>query len=297
MLIPHIEGDAALIRHQQRDKVNGHLEFQPKHVIFAGNGAIEGGTTPLVRALATSTGKQILEHAAASVAAVLGQEFRGRKYFALKDLSEILANMDSLDEYFADYYSFKASLAGTYADAYATGELKLRANRHLDDLLEKTSPADIGVITVNWDRCIWEQARFHNVIQLHGISSHPESIVLPGEYADDDALTEILENHGFSIQDESVRNQVLRMFRGDFRRPLTAALQTAGFWLNDAETICIFGLAFHAYDAEICQLAWNTGKSAKNAKTITVINPSETDRAMCKFLFGAPQHEFVELAT
>ena len=109
MLIPHIEGDAALIRHQQRDKVNGHLEFQPKHVIFAGNGAIEGGTTPLVRALATSTGKQILEHAAASVAAVLGQEFRGRKYFALKDLSEILANMDSLDEYFADYYSFKSS--------------------------------------------------------------------------------------------------------------------------------------------------------------------------------------------
>lgn len=194
MLLPHIEGDAALIRHNQADRVNGHLNLRPRHVVFAGNGAIVGGTSPLVRAIADATGKQVPEHAAASIAAVLGQEFRGRKYFALKDLSEILANMESLDEYFAEYYSFKAALARSYAESFKAGELKLRTARPLENLLETAAPADIGVITVNWDQCIWEESRFQSVIQLHGVASNPESIVLPGEYADDDALADILEN-------------------------------------------------------------------------------------------------------
>lgn len=172
----------------------------------------------------------------------------------------------------------------------------MRTARPLETLLETAPPPDVGVITVNWDQCIWEESRFESVIQLHGVASDPESIVLPGEYADDDAFVDILENLGFSIQSEGVRNQVLRMFRGDFRRPLTAALQTAGFWLENAETICVWGLAFHPYDAEVCQLAWNAGRNARKAKTITVINPSEADRAMCKFLLSAPQDEFVELS-
>ena len=29
---------------------------------------------------------------------------------------------------------------------------------------------------------------------------------------------------------------------------------------------------------------------------LSIINPSDADRAMCKFLFSAPQHEFVELS-
>ena len=296
MLLPHIEGDAALIRHQQQDRINGHLKLRPKHVVFAGNGAIVDGTLPLVQTIAGATGKAVPGHAAASVAAVLGQEFRGRKYFALKDLSEILANMDSLDEYFADYYSFKAALSKNYAEAFKAGEIKLKIARPLENLVETASSHDIGVVTVNWDQCFWEEARFENVIQLHGLASVPESIVLPGEYADDDALAEILESLGFSIQDEGIRNQVLKMFRGDFRRPLTAALQTAGFWLSEAETVCVWGVASHPYDAEVCQLAWDTGRNARKTKTITIINPSETDRAMCKFLFSAPQHELVELS-
>lgn len=296
MLLPHIEGDAALIRHQQPDKVNGHLKMRPKHVILAGNGAIEGGTKPLMRAIMDTTSKQISEHAAASVAAVLAQEFKDRKYFALKDLSEILANMDTLDDYFADYYSFKANISKRYSEAFKAGEIRLRASPAFEDHFASISPSETGLVTVNWDHCFWEDSRFENVIQLHGLASDPESIVLPGEFADDDALVEILESLGFSIEDETIRKQALRMFRGDFRRPLTAALQTAGAWLGKAETICVWGLALHAYDSEVCQAAWRTGRNAERGKKITIINPSEGDRAMCKFLFSAPQHELVEFS-
>lgn len=296
MLLPHIEGDALLIRHRQLDKINGHLKLRPKHVIFVGNGAIEGGTLPLVRAIADTTGKHVSESVAASVAAVLAQEFKDRKYFALKDLTEILDNVGSLDEYFADYYSFKVNLSKHYLYSSKSGALRPRAATSVQDLVASAATSDIGLITTNWDHCFWEAQHFENVIQLHGLASDPNSIVLLGEFADDEALVEILESLGFSIKDEAIRNQVLKMFRGDFRRPLTASLHTAGFWLAKAETIHVWGLAFHPYDSEVCQLAWATGKESRGKKTITIINPSDADRAMCKFLFSAPQHEFIELS-
>jgi len=105
VLIPHIEGDAMLIRHTESDKTNGHLRLRPTHVILAGNGAIEGGTTPLLRAIEETTNCKVPERAAASVAAVLAQNYKGRKYFALRDLGEILDNVGSLDGYLEEYYS------------------------------------------------------------------------------------------------------------------------------------------------------------------------------------------------
>lgn len=278
------------------DKINGHLTLRPKHLIFVGNGAIEGGSLPLMRAIADTTGKQVPESAAASVAAVLAQEFKNKKYFALKDLMEILDNVGSLDKYFADYYSFKVNLSKHYLDSFKSGTVKRRAATVIHDLLASATPSDIGLITTNWDHCFWDAQHFENVIQLHGLSSHPDSIVLPGEFSDDEALTEILDSLGFSIKDEATRNQVFKIFRGNFRRPLAAALQTAGFWLAGAETIHVWGLAFHAYDSEVCQLAWATGRESRGKKIITIINPSDADRAMCKFLFSAPQHEFSELS-
>lgn len=104
MQIPHIEGDALLIKHTLEDKINGHLSMAPKVVILAGNGAIEGGTAPLIQAILNSTGRIVAEQTAASVSAVLAQKFKGKKYFALKDIGEILENMESLDSYLIDYY-------------------------------------------------------------------------------------------------------------------------------------------------------------------------------------------------
>lgn len=294
MLIPHIEGDSILIRHRHDDRVNGHLKIRPTHVILAGNGAIEGGTAPLVQAIAEITGRLVADRAAASVAAVLAQEYKGRKYFALKDLSEILDNVGSLDAYLADYYSFKSSLANHYMSAFEGGSLKLRESIALEEVVTTVSPSDVGVITINWDPCFWEAARFENVIQLHGLAHNPVSIVLPGEYASDEEVAEVLHNLGFSIQDDSIREQVQRMFRGDFRRPLTASLQTAGMWLDGASTIAVWGLGFHAYDSEVCQLAWYVGRESRERKQIVVINPSETDREICKFLFSSPQFQFAE---
>jgi hypothetical protein len=119
MLLPHIEGDAALIRHYTDDKINGHLHISPTHVILAGNGAIVGGTRPLLRAIKDVTARVVDERAAASVCAVLAQTYKDLKHFALKDLTEVIDNVGSLSTYLADYYSFKASLANHYIKAYA----------------------------------------------------------------------------------------------------------------------------------------------------------------------------------
>lgn len=294
MLIPHIEGDAALIRHHHHDKVNGHLVVHPTHVLFVGNGAIEGGSVPLVDAIADATGKRVSERAVASIAAVIAQDFKARKYFALQDILEIIDNVGSLDNYLSDYYSFKSALVTYYARASESSAVRLRTSDVVERFVSEASRDSVGVITTNWDTCIWNSAKFANVIQLHGVTESPDSIVLPGEYASDEEVAEVLESLGFSIHDKNVREQVQRMFRGDYRRPLSASLQTADMWLSDAQTIVIWGLGFHAYDSEVCQLAWNIGKRSTERKHIVVVNPSETDRDICKFLFSSPNFHFSE---
>lgn len=289
MLLPHVEGDAALIRHCHGNKINGHLYISPTHVILAGNGAVAGGTRPLLRTLDDATSRVVDERAAASVCAVLAQTYKDLKHFALKDLIEVIDNVGSLDKYLAEYYAFKASLSDHYVRAYDSGELALRSSDALDAAIASVSPSNIGVITTNWDACFWHSERFKNVVQLHGLAGEPESIVLPGEFTSDEELAEILDNHGFVIEDDNVRTQVQRMFRGDFRRPLTAALHTADSWLSRAQTIVVWGLALHPYDAEVCRLLWHFRTSNNHPIRVVAINPSETDRSMCRFLFS-PQH-------
>lgn len=297
MLIPHIEGDAALIRHARDDKKNGHLGVSPTHVVLAGNGVTVGGTAPLLRAIMEVTGRAVAERAAASVCAVLAQGYKDRKHFALKDLMEVIDNVGSLDEYLADYYALKASLSRHYSEGYGSGELRLRTSKTVDSAIDSVPSNEIGLITTNWDVCLWESAKFENVIQLHGLAGQPESIVLPGEFSSDEELAEVLDNHGFKIEDDKIRTQVQRMFRGDFRRPLAAALQTAGFWLDRADTIIVWGLAFHPYDSEVCKLAWDVSQSSNASKRIIVVNPSETAREVCRFLFSSEKlkcSEFTE---
>jgi hypothetical protein len=242
-----------------------------------------------LRAIEDVTKRKVDELAAASVCAVLAQTYKDLKHFALTDLIEVIDNVGSLDQYLADYYAFKASLSDHYVRAYQNGELGLRSSDALDAALASVAHADIGVITTNWDPCFWKSERFPNVVQLHGLAGEAESIVLPGEFTSDEALAEILDNHGFVIEDDNVRTQVHRMFRGDFRRPLTAALDTAEFWLARAQTIVVWGLALHPYDAEVCRLLWRFRTSGKHPIHVIAINPSETDRSMCRFLFP-PQH-------
>lgn len=296
MLIPHIEGDAALIRHKHSDKINGHFRVRPTHVIVAGNGATVNGTTPLLRAIKEVTGREVAPRAAASVCAVLAQNYKSKKQFALKDLIEVIDNVGSLDEYLSDYYAFKSSLSSHYSEGCRNGELSLRSSASMESALTSVSPEKIGLITTNWDTCLWESSRFENVIQLHGIAGQPESIVLPGEFASDEELAEVLDNHGFAIEDDGVRSQVQRMFRGDFRRPLTAALDTASRWLCDAHTIIVWGHAFHPYDSEVCSLAWEVSQALDESKDLIVINPSEQDREVCRFLFSSVKIAYKEFS-
>lgn len=300
-MLPHIEGDAALIRHSLPDKVNGHLGLRPSLVILAGNGAIEGGSFPLIKALLDSTGRSVSEIASASVAAVLAQSFRGRKNFALKDLSEIFANVGSLDLYLEEYYKFKMAIAENFRQSFELGNICLRTSMPVSEQLTNYSRNDVGVITPNWDQCIWESSNFDNVIQLHGIAQYPESIVLPGEYASDEDWAEILENHGLQIEDDEYRRQVLRMFRGDFMRPVSAALQTSRMWLSNAKTVVVWGLGFHAYDSEICELAWDAFNPSNVYcanrsihRNVIIVNPSDQHREMCKHLFGGENISYAE---
>ena len=192
------------------------------------------------------------------------------------------------------HYSFKALLSKRYSEGYGNGELKLRCSAVLASAIGSVPPRDVGVVTTNWDPCFWEASQFENIIQLHGLAGEPESIVLPGEFASDGEVAEILDNHRFAIEDQAVRPQVQRMFHGDFRRPLTAALQAAGFWLRGAHTIIAWGLGFHPYDSEVCQLAWDVSQESGDAKQLMIINPCDTDRDVCKFLFSSSRIKCTE---
>ena len=252
------------------------------------------GTMPLLRAIKEATGKEVASGAAASICAVLAQNYKNKKLFAMKDLIEVIDNVGSLDAYLADYYDFKSSLSNQYFEASQKMELSLRQSKSVDSYIDYVAPQNIGVITTNWDTCLWESKNFENVIQLHGIAGQPESIVLPGEFASDEDIAEILESQGLVIEDELIRSQVQRMFRGDFRRPLSAALVTAGSWLRNAQTIIVWGHAFHPYDSEVCSLAWEVSRTAKKSKNLIVINPSEQDREVCRFLFSSTKIEYKE---
>ncbi len=286
MMIPHIEGDALLIKQHTDDKVNGHLKIKPKTVIFAGNGCVEGGDLPLCTVLSEEYGRKITTDLSASMCAILAQEFKEKKLFTLKDISEIIANVGSIDDYMGSYYEFRSKLANAYREACEKDQIKLRNSEVLEAVLSGQDPRDVGVITTNWDRCFWADQRFPNVIQLHGICDQLDSIVLPSEFATDENLAEVLDSLGFKIEDNKIRQQVYRLFRGDFWRPLNAALQTAEFWLSTADRIVVWGLALHPYDSEVCTALnrLTTFCSGTRQKEIIVINPSPEAVALAKIL-------------
>lgn len=285
MLIPHIEGDSLLIKHSLDDKINGHFGVQPKLVILAGNGCIEGGVLPLCKVLSEKYGKTIEPPVAASLCSILAHQFKSRKLFVLKDILEILDNVGSIDAYLDDYYSFKKNLCTEFRNFSKASTL--RSSPKISELLSQFDSKEVGIITTNWDSTFWRDSTFPNVVQLHGVCDMEESIILPSEFAGDEELAEVLDNLGYEIADENIANQVMRMFRGDFRRPVSAALHASSSWLRHAEIIVIWGLALHPYDAEVCDLIQGISPDENFVKKILVINPDKNAFDIAKTLLNS----------
>jgi hypothetical protein len=186
----------------------------------------------------------------------------------------------------SDYYSFKASLTNLFRKSCLQNEIRLRKSESLEKILAGLMPEEVGVITTNWDTSFWNNEKFPNVIQLHGVCDQPESVVLPSEFVSDETLAEVLDNMGFTIADEKIRTQVQKMFRGNYARPLQAALQTAGFWLSSAHKIVLWGLALHPYDAEVCLVLSRLKNQLAETKEVIVINPDKNVGALAEHLLS-----------
>jgi hypothetical protein len=170
--------------------------------------------------------------------------------------------------------NFRKELGKSYITAQKQGKINIRAiPTCMQPFMGKNC---MGVITTNWDELIWaDTCRFVKVIQLHGMSSDYKHLILPTEFSIDnytnyilnffcDTLTKKAVELGQKEDDLfiSYKNIVKDSFPVDRngtgeivnKSVRDDAYLKATTWLQKAEELYLWGIAFNEYDAELNML-------------------------------------------
>ena len=184
------------------------------------------------------------------------------------------------------------NVAVAYQRAQMTRAISLRDCAPINAFLENSE--HVGVITTNWDSLIWSEGRFKNVIQLHGISSNPDSLIFPSELGTDDDIFELVANLALEGKNETLKSALSKIaghFRGKDAYFLKECHKLAVSWLHGAKEIVIWGLALHPYDAELLTVIQSVQAPGRDhpIERVTIINPDVSDRERAGLFLGAPR--------
>lgn len=210
------------------------------HLIFVGNGAISGGWEVVRKALEEAPIASDNEwhfHGDPEVelgyAAMLGRMHRNLKNNSLREKYKDIKE---------SYDGIKASLAKNYSEA----KLQLNATSYLD--VENIDWRKTVFLTTNWDKTLFDDVRIKNLVHIHGLCSHPESLILPTEMA-----LEYGESHPHKETLSTVHGIVTGLL--DYTTQFT-------FW----------GIEFHTYDIELISLIAIKTRANEKLEKITLIN-------------------------
>lgn len=263
----------------------------PKKILLVGNGAVEGGWPPLARALGCDQIKS--EDTLASLLAGFTfhyRNFRNELLISLHDPKEDPAKLVSkFKEELDILHNHRWQVANAYQTAESLGEIRLRSCEPIDTLFK--DPREIGVITTNWDGLIWNQHRFQNVIQIHGLSTHSDSLIFPSELSTDEQIFELARFSNLTAAAKDSISKLGKHYRGLMASALRNAHGLAMQWLREAEEITVWGLALHPYDAELLTVVqnWARYKPKVTDGCVTIINPNDAHRDRVATVLAALQ--------
>jgi hypothetical protein len=242
--------------------------YQPSTVILAGNGALQNGWEPYRSHLKDiqdklmpqipGLGEYILNTPDPTI-------YLARQAYRYRFLEQV--NSDSKDRENLE------KIIHDIAKRYQKTPLKLqdfpeKAIRRID----KNILNDFAVVTTNWDRTLFTDRKFgKNIIQLHGICSRPETLILPTDFTIDSHINK-------------------RVTGSDDFSELYQMLNITHRWLKNAKTVITWGINFNPYDAELLAVAFvdynRPKKEQENFKYLININPSKFARDQATYVFG-----------
>jgi hypothetical protein len=275
---------------------SGFEKFLPKKVILIGAGAIHESWKPLQDTFLhareiSKINKDIYESDSCNnqMAGYLAQlvfHFHSVAMGKLKladDTTLAPARKGAIDaeieKILANYHSFVSAVG----DSFSRQVLILRdeieyVKQNMDD--------ETGVVVLNWDETIWNlRDIFPNIIQVHGRTSFPETMIFPAEIC--------LEKIHFS--------KILggTHFQNDNLLALESAHRFSYEWFSSAREIISWGVGYNLYESElniILESAFYRERGDGALDRVININPDRSTRLSISRLMNFPvekiQHYF-----
>lgn len=263
---------------------------RPEIVVFVGNGAINGGWSPLRFALDSWIGND--KTVAEEVTRLRKQDQEAFHQLALMSYKFKVArgllfanwikrkrgkqNNESIQEsaqkpfskLITNFLDLRINVAGAFQNSLKP--MSLRKDAVIDDLIG----TDAYYITTNWDNTLWTEPSVKNLIHLHGRCDYPDSIIFPTELVIEDTAFD------FSFFDDDVQGldqefikKVISTFRCNFIEALIAAHSKATKVLQPIKRIVIWGYSLGDYDADVNALIGTYTPEQQSGIELIVINP------------------------
>jgi hypothetical protein len=267
--------------------------YLPKKVFIIGNGAVAGGWEPVKSAIrsgsptdppgqTTSSELANFPLEAISTTAFLFRAFRSSLCRILRHPNVGGRSAIDLMNRLIDTRQSRFAIAQHFDQYINNG--KIYFNDEIQIVEKLWAPDEDAIITTNWDKLIFKTNFPSNkVIPLHGITSHPDTLILPTEmscddrvFAEDSALLVSLftEAGKGGINKVDIYNAFTRGAAANY---VEAAHYAAMSWLENVEEIIIWGLGVHTYDAELSAVLRTTHaarikSNIRPLKKLTVID-------------------------
>lgn len=243
-----------------------------KCVVFAGNGAIENGWSPLRAALDsllksdTSVNKAVTSlrtrnEEAFHQLAIFSYKFkiaRGLLFTGWAKSKKKEPGFLGIDQTHAKGLpgAIKTflKLRKDLSDFFLNPSFKL--SLRTDDEIKNLIGPDAHFVTTNWDNTLWDDKAFPNLVHFRGRAGLPGSLVFPTELLVEDAAYDMAalyteaELRAYNLSKEYIEG-VISTFRAANIESLLAAHSQASKWVSQANKIVIWGYSLGDYDADV----------------------------------------------
>lgn len=287
--------------------------LRPTRVALVGSGAVANTWEPLRTAIRKTIDEGFPDggvphwHFPLETSANMAFWYRMQRIFlfrALKAKSRV--SRRDLD-WILEIGNFRRRIGEEYNEALQNNLIFLQPE--LAQVQQRLNPQQDAVITTNWDELLWRANSFcRNIIQLHGIASIPNSIILPTETSVDDQIFAFDQDFISRLRKISLKmgstseriDELLAVFtRGEMTRTLEQAHREAVRWFEAARELVIWGVGLNAYDAEllaVLRAAYGGGVKVSPLEKIIVINTGSERIDLVAHITGFDQRkiEFIK---
>jgi len=274
-----------------------------RKVVIVGNGAIQGGNEKVAEAIQSYKSQDAVIHAQLDYGTALA--FYAANIRTIKNvlIQRLLQNDKQYNIDIAEYRKslcdaeiIREKLATAFSIKTGHGiELRPEISRYVPDL----DGDAVGVITINWDELLWQEIGL-NLVQLHGRTSIPNSIILPMEQIQDAFISDIVKCTQLSAE---TQKDVEMILRGEIQYHLRDAERQAFLWMHSADELVVYGVSMNPYDAELFQLMrqWNNfAPKDHNARrknehpNLTIINPDPLHVQRTALFLCAQEYRWID---